>query len=82
MKQKSLVSQLEKAGLKVETEDNHFFCCVSKNNKRILEWYEQEGFAICLVIRRHNDISDSITDYSAGYGVSTIKHALKRLLEV
>ena len=75
MKTKSLINALKKANLKIESNDNGQSWV--KANGRVLSWYDQDGRVICLHCRRENDHTDLMTDYHAGFYVSTIKRALE-----
>lgn len=79
MTTKALVKAIEKQGIKVVTDDGRQFFATS--TKRSLSFFDQAGRAICVNVRRHNDISDSNSDYCAGSFYYTIKGAVSRLIE-
>lgn len=80
MTTKALVKAIEKKGVKVTTEDGHRYYAASE--KRSITFYNQAGSAICVNVKRHNDISDPNSDYFAGSYYDTIKGAVSRLIEV
>lgn len=85
MKTKSLISQMEKAGFNVivpsndQTRNREYSVSTPKY---YISWYNQNENVICLHVSRHNDISDPMTDYHAGFFVRTIKSAIKYAKEI
>lgn len=72
MKHNRLVNALTKAGLTItRREPNGMFQV--KGPKYFVEWYQQNDSAVCVCIRRHDDVSDAMVDYHAGFFCRTIK---------
>lgn len=81
MKIKSLESALKKAGYEIKEDkfwknNTQYFV---KSSSHVLSWYTQGDEVSSLHIRRHDDHSDIMTDYFAGWFPKTIKSALSGL---
>lgn len=78
MKTVSLVKKIENAGFKVEVNGRTH---TAKGDKYAVSFTDQDGSAICIHVCRHGDVSDSMTDYFAGFFVETAKRAVQCLQE-
>lgn len=76
METKSVIKKLGKLA-KIDQYDNGKYSAVL--NSKEATWWDQGGRAICLKVRRLNDIDDSQSDYSAGFFCDTIKEAINFL---
>lgn len=79
MKTKSLISAIKKTGLNLKEDHNRQKFV--NGPKYVLSFYDQNGGATCVHLRRHNDHSDLMTDYHAGFFSNTIKYAIQKLTE-
>ena len=68
---KSILNALKKMNVRVERGRNGQYSATG--NKYIVTWYDQEGNANCVNVRRHNDHHDSQSDYCAGFFADTLK---------
>ncbi len=74
MKAKQLIRAIEKTGIKVEVNENHG---EARGEKYVVSFYIQGESAICVNVRRYNDVSDMMTDYHAGFFSKTIKRTVE-----
>jgi hypothetical protein len=73
MKTQSLINALNKQGIKV-----NIFTIHRKNYQALgkdyqVSWFDQDGDAICVQVRRHNDKDNAMEDYTAGFFAKTVK---------
>ena len=78
-KLKSLEQKLKTHNFKIETNGRMFFV---NGPKYVLSWYVQNGLAVCLHVAKHDDKSDLMRDYHAGFFPKTLKSAIEYLQEV
>lgn len=75
-----LYKALEKAGFKPvapgDTANNRNRMWTAAGPKYCIEWYKQDDDAVCVSVRQHNDHSDAMVDYHAGFFARTIKSAV------
>ena len=76
--QNSIVNKVKKIGLTIQGPNRNGQYWIEANG-RIASWYLQDGKATSFHCHRVDDISDSMTDYSAGYFVHTIKAMIRSL---
>lgn len=75
MKTSNAIKKLEKAGAKVELLWKNKYSAQFKSH--VVEFINQDGSAICIIVRNKNDHDDIMTDYHAGTFFSSIKSAIE-----
>jgi hypothetical protein len=77
MQTTSVIKKIEKAfGKKMVSNDNVFTATI---DGVVVEAHDQENDCLFIVVRRENDVNDSMTDYCAGGMYYTIKGAINRI---
>ena len=90
MKTENLIKRLKREGFKVvdlSREIKDFITGETslrkeysvKGGKYGVHWYDQDGEAICVQVKRNNDRNDIQSDYFAGWFADTIKEVIADL---
>lgn len=78
MQTKSVIAKIKKATGKKMVQDAHGNFTLELEGV-VVEAHDQEGSCLFIVVRRSNDLNDSMTDYTAGGMYYTIKGAINRM---
>ena len=73
MKTTNAIKKLEKAGAAIETQGRKYYAYIKKD---VIEFWDQDGSAMCIRVRRANEHDDLHTDYHAGVWCDNITRAI------
>ena len=73
---KSLIKALTAANYEIKKEKNHYKV---ETESIVVDWYDQEGYAVAVGWRYKHDLPDAMSDYFPYFRCDTIKEALSVL---
>jgi hypothetical protein len=73
MKSQSIIHALSKQGIQVKICSKHRKQYEASGATYKVHWFDQDGDAVCVQVRRYNDHDNAMEDYTAGFFAKTVK---------